>query len=97
MPFSSSRAFASLNTQQNADMMPPAENDLSVLNPFYVPAILQRIAEWWCDRLAPPTDATTVARAITSASGSVGKAVRPYGEGDAAEKIVKFLGKILGG
>ena len=49
------------------------------------------------NRLAPPTNGADIVRSITAAVGSVGKFIQPYGEGDAAEKIVKYLGKSIGG
>lgn len=52
---------------------------------------VELVATGW-NRLAPPQDAGAVAHAILSARGSRGKAVRPYGDGTAARKIVACLG-----
>ncbi|MCD2516303.1 UDP-N-acetylglucosamine 2-epimerase (non-hydrolyzing) [Massilia sp. G4R7] len=43
------------------------------------------------NRLAPPTGAEPVLAALRAALGSTGQAVSPYGDGDAAERIVQRL------
>ena len=56
---------------------------------------VELVSAGW-NRLAPPTDGAAIARAISCAAGTIGKAVRPYGDGDAAEKIVAYLSKSIG-
>lgn len=43
------------------------------------------------NRLAPPRDAGQIAASILAARGSQGRAVQPYGDGHAAEKIVAAM------
>ena len=45
------------------------------------------------NRLAPPTSAREIGEAIAAALGTRGKAVEPYGTGNAAEKIVAELAR----
>lgn len=65
---------------------------------YQVPCVTLRDETEWVElveagwnRLAPPTDAGAVQAAIRSALGSRGKVVRPYGDGDAAIRIVRQL------
>lgn len=46
-------------------------------------------ADW--NRLAPPVDSNTVQLALRDSIGTKGKDIKPYGEGDAAEKIINRL------
>ena len=48
------------------------------------------VAAGW-NRLAPPVDAIAVHNAICHAMGQSGAEVQPYGDGDAAARIVKTL------
>lgn len=48
------------------------------------------IAAGW-NRLAPPVDATLVLESLRASLGSVGRDVAPYGNGDAAQRIVQRL------
>ncbi len=43
------------------------------------------------NRLAPPTDSGRLAEAIADALGSIGQDVKPYGDGDAAARMVARL------
>jgi UDP-GlcNAc3NAcA epimerase len=43
------------------------------------------------NRLAPPTSVSSLTTAFHSALGSVGRPVRPYGDGDAAQHIARTL------
>ena len=48
------------------------------------------VASGW-NRLAPPLNPDSVVSAITSARGSQGDPVQPYGVGDAADRIAEAL------
>jgi UDP-GlcNAc3NAcA epimerase len=48
------------------------------------------------NRLAPPHDAAAVGAALLAALGTRGQEVAPYGEGDAAQRIVQRLAADLG-
>lgn len=63
-----------------------------------VPCVTMREQSEWTEiveagwnRVAPPTDAVQLAASIQSAVGSRGKAVTPFGDGRAAQKIVAQL------
>lgn len=66
---------------------------------FYgVPCVTLRDETEWVElvesgwnRLAPPTDSASLIRAIEGAFGSRGKDVKPYGDGNAAGRIVDRL------
>lgn len=67
---------------------------------FQVPCVTLRDETEWVElvearwnQLAPPTDAGALQNSITTALGSRGKDVRPYGTGDSANSIVNFLNK----
>ncbi|MGB3837203.1 non-hydrolyzing UDP-N-acetylglucosamine 2-epimerase [Castellaniella sp.] len=70
---------------------------------YQVPCVTLRDETEWVElvtagwnRLAPPVDDGSVARAIDAALGSHGEALQPYGSGDAAQRIVERLAKDLG-
>lgn len=65
---------------------------------FQVPCVTIRNETEWVElveagwnRLAPPDDRDTITATIRDALGTRGREVSPYGEGDAADKIVKRL------
>lgn len=51
---------------------------------------MELVAAGW-NRLAPPRDASIVLEALRTARGSLGEHVTPYGNGDAAKRIVNHL------
>lgn len=57
---------------------------------------VELIESGW-NRLAPPTDPSSMAKAVTGALGSRGKNVSPYGDGDAAGRVADCLEKGLSG
>lgn len=70
---------------------------------FQVPCVTMRDETEWVElvesgwnRLAPPEDPELVMAAIREALGTRGREVSPYGDGDAADKIVARLAADLG-
>ena len=67
---------------------------------YQVPCVTLRDETEWVElvesgwnRLTPPVDTELIKKAIEAAVGSRGNYVSPYGQGDAAAKIVNELGK----
>lgn len=67
---------------------------------YQVPCVTLRDETEWVElleagwnRLAPPVDSNLIRKTIEAAMGSKGSHVSPYGQGDAAAKIVNELGK----
>jgi len=65
---------------------------------YQVPCVTLRDETEWVElvdagwnRLAPPTDALSLRRVIDSALGSRGESIQPYGDGNAAKRIVERL------
>ncbi len=56
---------------------------------------VELVAAGW-NRLAPPHDATTVLHSLRASLGCKGADIAPYGEGDAAQRIVDRLTRDLG-
>lgn len=53
------------------------------------------LVEGGWNRLAPPTDSDEVIEALRASIGSIGREMVPYGAGDAARRMVKYLKTVV--